>query len=340
MVQQQQRTKLKGRHQQGFNIARSHCWPRVTKIIAGIFLALLLLFNFVGLFLENASIVENNALSIPIVSSSDRSPIVFICCERLRGEEGNRGQLARSLPLHHNELDVDVRYLNAPCFSSAEQEQGNPKGRGQHWPIDKEFPLERVQLFQQRIQEVYQLGGMVLAEGNCKIPQAELSNVWLESMLRVSSSSTSSSGQVGGKNETVVAVTPYILERFLLQDKKDLIRIIAGHGYQDFVPKHYNKFVVDTVVEYPVVLKREKSEGGVGVYIVHSEQEMEKCIQEDERYEGMGMRHKKSRHRTIGTGWVLEEFLPGTDVCLYVFGFCRSNLKLPMRRVLETFAER
>jgi hypothetical protein len=305
MVQQQQRTKITGQHHHKH--PRSQ-WPPATRYVAGLFLLLLIVFNFVGLFSENAAILENAALSIPIVS--DRSPIVFVCCERLRGELGNRGQLARSLPLHHNthQLDVDVRYLNAPCFSSAEQEQGNPKERGQHWPVHKEFPSERVPLFQQRIQEIYQQGGMVLAEANCKIPQAELSNVWLESMLRDSSGQ----GDIGNNKTTTFAVTPYILERFLLQDKKDLIRILSGHGYQDFVPKHYTS--IETV-EYPVVLKREKSEGGVGVYIVHSEQEMQQRIQDDERYEGMGMRHKKSRHRTIGTGWVLEEFLPGTFPC-------------------------
>ena len=110
-------------------------------------------------------------------------------------------------------------------------------------------------------------------------------------------------------DNATVAVTPHILERFSLQDKRDLIRILVGHGYQDFVPKHYES--VESVKEYPFVLKREKSEGGVGVYIVHSKEEMYRRIEEDERYEGMGMRHKKSRHRTIGTEWVLEEFLPG-----------------------------
>jgi hypothetical protein len=236
------------------------------------------------------------------IYSEDLSPVVFVCCQRIYGEEGNQGQLSRSLPKDHkqkNEIPVDVRYMNAPCFSQDEWHAGNPKARGASWPVHKSFPSEYLEIFRQRIAEVHRQGGMVLAEGNCKIPQAELANVWLESMI---DSQT-------GRNGTV---SQRIIDKFLLQDKKDLRRVIVKHGFDQYVPKHYSADANQTKDgDFPVVLKREKSEGGVGVYIINSIEEMNQRMAEDSRFEAMGMRHKKARHRTIGTGWVVEEFLPG-----------------------------
>jgi hypothetical protein len=240
------------------------------------------------------------------IHSGDVSPIVFVCCEQLFGEEGNKGQLSRSLPKYYSqiELTVDVRYMNAPCFHARELKAGNPKDRGENWPLHKSFPAERLAIFRQRIAEVHQQGGVVLAEGNCKIPSAELANVWLESMM----------DETTDRNATV---HQYIFDKFLLQDKKELRRILVKHGYEPYVPKHYsyhnnnNATTNELELEFPLVLKREKSEGGVGVYIVDSFKAMEGRMAEDNRFETMGMRHKKSRHRTLGSGWVLEEFLPG-----------------------------
>jgi hypothetical protein len=169
-------------------------------------------------------------------------------------------------------------------------------------------------IFRQRIAEVHQQGGMVLAEGNCKIPNAELTNVWLESMIMDDDDDDDKTTATTGRNNATVH--PSIFDKFLLQDKKELRRILVKHGYEPYVPKHYsypnnNATTNESELEFPLVLKREKSEGGVGVYIVDSFQAMEGRMAEDNRFETMGMRHKKSRHRTLGSGWVLEEFLPG-----------------------------
>ena len=234
------------------------------------------------------------------IGSGVLSPIVFVCCQNLFGREGNQGQLSRRLPRWYKtmpeKIPVDVRYMNAPCFNRRELEGVNPQEHGGDWPIHKSFPAENLQIFRQRIDEIHKQGGIVLAEGNCKIPRTELANVWLESMI---------------DNETGIngTVSQRILDKFSLQDKKRLRLVLMKYGYEKYTPKHYFNTTAD--LEFPLVLKREKAEGGVGTYIVNSLQELEKRMSEDDRFEGMGTRHKKSRHRTIGSGWLLEEFLKG-----------------------------
>ena len=300
------------------------------------------------------------------------SPVVFVCCQPLVGYEGNKGQLSRRLPdwygpnYSQSVVPVQVQYMNAPCFTFEEHLHGNPiekttsggnsnsDGEKMDWIVDtsKEFPLYHVNLFQQRVHEIYSLGGIVLAEGNCKIPRAEISNIYLEALLDYSLQNASPSGvssddvsttittaaaainnSSNNNNNTIRLIDERIIDKFKLQNKKLLRQTLVKYGYEKYVPKQYyniseillsksttsSSSSSSNSISYPIVLKREKAEGGVGTYIVHSQEELKQRLKDDEYYDSLGMNHRKSRHRTYNSAWLLEEYLPGTTQELIVY---------------------
>jgi len=154
------------------------------------------------------------------------------------------------------------------------------------------------------------IGGREGDRDTCETAEvAEVSNVWLYSLMQ-------------GEN----SVSKSSIKKFGLQNKKNLHDTLVRLGFSQFSPRVYNyPFEMPKSYEYPVILKRITGTFGRGVYIVKSSSELENLVKEGDHAIKQGQRREHSNQ--VGVDFLVEQaVMNGTE---YVMHYLRTSPDFP-----------